>query len=92
LRPRAAASSITSRYGSHALADGARPGVVGAESVDTSPLVAGFAPPESVDTSALVAGFASTEPVDTSPLVAGFGGQTRGLPPAARTATRAARR
>jgi hypothetical protein len=107
LRPRAAASSITSRYGSHALADGARPGIVAAESVDTSPLVAGFASPESVDTPALVAGFARAESVDTpalvagfaraesvdtSPLVAGFGGQTRGLPPAARTATPAARR
>src|SRR5689334_2220286 len=80
LRPRAAASSITSRHGSHALAVGARPGVgkVARGSVDTSVLVAGFAWPESVD---------------TSTLVAGFGGQSRGgLPPADRTATPAARR
>ena len=54
LRPRRSASMISSRYGSHALALGARPGRgTGAESVDTSALVAGFAPvgPESVDTS-----------------------------------------
>src|SRR3954469_5243831 len=74
-RPRAAASSITSRYGSHALADGARPGCGAAVgSVDTPALVAGFAAPGSVDTPPLVAGFAEPESVDTSPLVAGFGG------------------
>ena len=46
---------ISSRYGSHALALGARPGRgTGAESVDTSALVAGFArEPESVDTSSV---------------------------------------
>jgi hypothetical protein len=60
--------------------------------VDTSTLVAGFASPGSVDTFALVAGFAWPGSVDTSALVAGFGGQVRGLPPADRTATRAARR
>jgi hypothetical protein len=60
--------------------------------VDTPTLVAGFDPPESVDTIALVAGFASPGSVDTPALVAGFGGQTRGLPPADRTATPAARR
>src|SRR5579862_4648337 len=75
LRPRAAASSMTSRYGSHALADGARPGcgvTTAPESVDTSALVAGFAASESVDTSPLVAGFAASESVDTPALVAGF--------------------
>ena len=74
LRPRRSASAISSRYGSHALALGARPGRgTGAESVDTSALVAGFAAgvgghllgngrfcrPESVDTSGgEIAGFA----------------------------------
>ena len=58
LRPRPSASTISSRYGSHALALGARPGRgTEAESVDTSPLVAGFASPESVDTSSEIAGF-----------------------------------
>src|SRR6185437_6140788 len=71
----------TSRYGSHALADGARPGCGIATTA-----------PESVDTPALVAGFALSESVDTPPLMAGFGGQSRGLPPAALTATPAARR
>jgi hypothetical protein len=85
---------MISRYGSQALADGALPGIATAasESVDTPAVVAGFATPDSVDTPAVVAGFAPSESVDTSPLVAGFGGQTRGLPPAARTATPAARR
>ena len=51
LRPRPSASMISSRYGSHALALGARPGrATGAESVDTFALVAGFAASESVDT------------------------------------------
>jgi hypothetical protein len=39
-----------------------------------------------------VAASAEPESVDTPTLVAGFGGQTRGLPPAARTAIPAARR
>jgi len=81
LRPRPAASSITSRYGSHALAEGARPGRSAAE--------IGF---ESVDTTSAVAGFASPESVDTPSVVAGFGGHTLGLPPAGRTTTPAARR
>jgi hypothetical protein len=68
---------ISSRYGSHALALDARLGRgAGAESVDTSSLVAGFAspasvkiagfpPPESVDTEAVeMAGFAGAESVD----------------------------
>jgi hypothetical protein len=58
LRPRRSASAISSRYGSHALALGAR---LGRGTV-----------PESVDTSALVAGFAGSESVDTSPEMAGF--------------------
>ena len=58
LRPRPSASVISSRYGSHALALGARPGrATGAESVDTSALVAGFEASESVDTSSEIAGF-----------------------------------
>ena len=61
LRPRPSASAISSRYGSHALALGARPGRgTGAESVDTSALVAAFASPESVDTASEMAGFAPT--------------------------------
>src|SRR5438309_9115139 len=74
LRHRRTASSISSRYGSHALALGDLPGggdgagpsgepgaAVGrgvgsaAESVDTSPALAGFDPAGSVDTS--LAGF-----------------------------------
>jgi hypothetical protein len=44
LRPRRSASRISSRYGSHALALGARPGCgTGSETVDTSVLVAAFA-------------------------------------------------
>src|SRR4030095_16302349 len=58
LRPRRRASAITSRYGSHALALGARPGRgTGAESVDISALVAAFDGPDSVDTSTEIAGF-----------------------------------
>jgi hypothetical protein len=53
---------MRSRYGSHALDDGARPGVGGGaggtESVDTPSGLAGFAAPESVDTPLAVAGFA----------------------------------
>jgi hypothetical protein len=57
LRPRPSASAISSRYASHALALGARPGRgTRAVSVDTSDLVAGFATSESVDTSAEIAG------------------------------------
>jgi len=57
---------ISSRYGSHALALGARPGRgTGAEPVDTFALVAGFAPSESVDTSSEMAGFAGSGSVDT---------------------------
>jgi hypothetical protein len=57
---------ISSRYGSHALALGARPGRgIEAESVDTSALVADFAPSESVDTSSELSGFAGSGSVDT---------------------------
>ena len=72
---------ISSRYGSHALALGARLGRgTGAESVDTSALVAGFATSESVDTSAEMAGFAA-ESVDTSGgEIAGFGFDSLGRP------------
>jgi hypothetical protein len=89
-RPRLSASVISSRNGSDALALGARPGRgLGAESVDTAALVAGFAWPESVDTSSEIAGF-ERESVDTSGVVAGFGGQTRGRPPRPRTGIPAA--
>ena len=54
VRPRPRASTISSRYGAHALALGARPGD---ESVDTRAVVAGFERPGSVDTSGVVAGF-----------------------------------
>jgi hypothetical protein len=90
LRPRSSARSISCRYGSQALALGARPGrgtaarsvdtsalVAGfdrSESVDTSPEIAGFDPPESVDTSGVVAGFAGPGSVDTPGVAAGFGG------------------
>ena len=61
---------ISSRYGSHALALGARLGRgTGAESVDTSALVAGFASPASVE----MAGFPLPESVDTEAVeMAGF--------------------
>ena len=92
-RPRPSASSISSRKASQALALGARPGGGGqgarSGSVDTSPLVAGFAGPESVDTPLAVAGF-GPEPVDTPAVVAGFGGHPLGRPPRPRTATPAA--
>jgi len=66
-RPRPRASTISSRYGSHALALGARLGRgIAAGSVDTSALVAGFGGPESVDTSA--------------PEIAGFGFDSLGRP------------
>src|SRR4051812_26765984 len=91
LRPRPSASAISSRYGSQALAVGARPGGDGrVGSVDTSPEMAGFAGPESVDTSGVVAGFDGPESVDTSSVVAGFGGHTLGRPPRSRTGTPAA--
>src|SRR4030095_10211668 len=81
LRPRASASTMISRYGSHALALGARPGCTGAAgSVDTSALVAGFGRPESVDTSALVAVVGGPESVDTCPEIAGFGFDSLGRP------------
>ena len=81
---------MSSRYGSHALALGARPGCgIAPESVDTSPLVAGFGRSESVDTSPEMAGF-DVGSVDTSGVVAGFGGQTRGRPPRPRTGMSAA--
>jgi hypothetical protein len=89
LRPRRSASMISSRYGSQALALGARPGRgTGAGSVDTSVLVAGFAPPESVDTSAEMAGFAgqgrSTPAVGNLPVLpsirSGGRGHARGSP------------
>jgi hypothetical protein len=70
LRPRPSASAISSRYGSHALALGARSGRgTGAKSVDTLALVAAFASPASVE----MAGFASPESVDTGVVeMAGF--------------------
>ena len=81
LRPRLSASAISSRYGSHALALGARPGRgTGVESVDTSALVAGFAAVESVDTGSEMAGFAAPESVDTSSEMAGFAFDSRGRP------------
>jgi hypothetical protein len=57
--PTASASAMISRYGSQALALGARPGGGGCPgSVDTpSRVIAGFAP-KSVDTSSEMAGFA----------------------------------
>src|SRR5688572_13196467 len=91
VRPRSSARSISSRYGSHALAPGARPRRgAAARSVDTSALVAGFGRSESVDTSPEIAGFDLPESVDTSGVVAGFGGQTRGRPPRRRTGMPAA--
>src|SRR5512146_1091677 len=79
LRPRPSASSIRSRYGSHALAVGDRAATSsaaarnsGGRSVDTSPVVAGFAPGDPVDTGREIAGFGPFESVDTSPVVAGF--------------------
>jgi hypothetical protein len=92
LRPRPSASTMSSRYGSHALALGERPGRgTSARSVDTSALVAGFGGLASVDTPPDIAGF-GVESVDTSGVVAGFGGQTRGRPPRPRTAMPAALR
>jgi hypothetical protein len=72
---------LRSRYGSHALALGARPGRgTGAESVDTSPLVAGFGRSESVDTLPEMAGFDMRGSVDTSGEIAGFGFDSLGRP------------
>ncbi len=63
-RPRRTPSKISSRYGSHALAVGARPG--GGSAVAGSALVA-----ESVDTAVVVAGFAgatrASDPRDGAP-------------------------
>ena len=61
-RPRPSASTISSRYGSHALALGARVGAGLAGSVDTVPPMAGFSQQESVDTSTEMAGFAARSP------------------------------
>src|SRR5262245_54200483 len=82
LRPRPSASAISSRYGSHALALGARPGCgTTPESVDTSVLVPGFGGEESVDTSLEMAGFDGPGSVDTSsPEIAGFGFDSLGRP------------
>ena len=73
---------ISSRYGSHALALGARLGRgTGAESVDTSALVTAFARSESVDTSPEMAGFAGAESVDTTGgEIAGFALDSLGRP------------
>jgi hypothetical protein len=60
--PAPQASTISSRYGSHALALGARAGAGLAASVDTAPQMAGFASVESVDTSREMAGFAARSP------------------------------
>ena len=76
-RPRARASAISSRYGSQALALGARPG--------------SDARSGSVDTGGVVAGFETMGSVDTSGgAVAGFGGHTPARPPRPRTAMPAA--
>src|SRR5689334_3326553 len=82
LRPRRSASAISARYGSHALALGARPGRgSGAQSVDTSALVAGFALAEAVDTSSELAGFPRPESVDTAAEeMAGFALESRRRP------------
>ncbi len=91
LRPRASASAMISRYGSHALALGAHPSADGGlESVDTASVMAGFGGPESVDTPGVVAGFERPGSVDTSGVVAGFGGHTPGRPPRSRTGIPAA--
>src|SRR5438876_9657924 len=67
LRPRPSASTISSRYGSQALALGARPGRDGrGEPVDTPSEMAGFGGLESVDTAGVVAGFEEPGSVDTS--------------------------
>lgn len=87
LRPWAGAASITSRYGSHALARGDRDVP---ESVDTSAPLAGLAAPESVDTSPPLAGFAMPRSVDTSAPLAGFATSRRRR--SARIGTPAARR
>jgi hypothetical protein len=83
---------MISRYGSHALAAGARPGggLAAAESVDTPSALAGFTGAESVDTPSVLASFAGVESMDTPPALAGFAASTtcRG----ARTAMPAPRR
>src|ERR1044071_9437101 len=82
LRPRRSASMISSRYGSHALALGARlRRGAGAEAVETPPPVAGFARSESVDTSPEMASFAGAESVDTTGgEIAGFALDSLGRP------------
>jgi hypothetical protein len=80
-RPRPRASAISSRYGSQALALGARAGEEGRlGSVDTSSEMAGFDRPESVDTSGVVAGFARPGSVDTPAEIAGFDFASLGRP------------
>ena len=71
LRPRPRASTISARYGSQALALGARPGGAGGLG--------------SVDTRSGMAGFGAPGSVDTAVVVAGFGGHTPGRPPRSRT-------
>jgi hypothetical protein len=82
LRPRPSASAISSRYGSHALALGARPGRRrGIESVDTPALVAAFASPGSGDSASEIARFAPPESVDTAAVeMAGFARDARRRP------------
>src|SRR4051812_18193768 len=65
LRPRPTARSMISRYGSHALAAGERPG---GGHVAAAPAI------ESVDTTSVLAGFDGSESVDGLPAVAGFEG------------------
>jgi hypothetical protein len=82
LRPRPSASAISARYGSHALALGARSGRrSGTESVDTSALVAAFASLASEDTASEMAGFAPPESVDPEAgEMAGFARDARRRP------------
>jgi hypothetical protein len=82
LRPRRSASMISSRYGSHALALGARPGRgIAPTSADTSVLVAAFGESKSVDTGSEIAGFDCPESVDTSHgEIAGFALDSLGRP------------
>jgi hypothetical protein len=82
LRPRRSASMISSRYGSHALALGARPGRgIAPTSVDTSVLVAACGESESVDTGSEIAGFDCPESTDTSRgEIAGFALHSLGRP------------
>ena len=83
-RPSRSPCSMISRYGSHALAVGARPTFCTAGSVITCPVMAGFSSGESAITSPVMAGLAP-EPVD-----AGHGGQLEASPPRRRTGMPAA--